>query len=310
MPVSITPLGHDLYLIDGFMHGEPERLACYLFDTPERVLIECGPSVSLESLFAALAELGIDDIATLAVTHIHLDHAGGAGHFAQRFPGARVAVHPAGARHLAEPSRLWSSASRVWGEDNMQSLWGQMEPIDSDRLLLIDEGDRIPLGRGRSIEIMATPGHAKHHVVFYEDESGGAFVGDAVGIAFPHGHLVQPVTPPPDFDPDLVAAQLRRMAERFPAFLGFAHFGPEPESQRMLAEAEARLWQWVEWVREAAGRGPADLTDAMRTWVLEGYRAEGYPEEVIDQYDANTFWPMQSAGILRWLDSNRADRST
>ncbi|MCJ7726291.1 MAG: MBL fold metallo-hydrolase, partial [Acidimicrobiia bacterium] len=303
MPVSITPLGHDLYLIDGFMHGEPERLACYLFDTPERVLIECGPSVSLESLFAALDELGIDDIATLAVTHIHLDHAGGAGHVAQTVPRARGAVHPAGAGHLTEPSRLWSSASRVWGEDHMHSLWGPMEPIPQDRLLVIDEGDRIPLGRGRSIEVMATPGHAKHHVVFVEDESGGAFVGDAVGIAFPHGHMVQPVTPPPDFDPDLVTTQLRRMTARGPGFLGFAHYGPEPEPLRALAEAETRLWHWVEWVREAARGGPGDLTEAMRAWVLDGYRAEGYAEDLIDQYDLNTFWPMQAAGILRWLDS-------
>jgi len=301
MPVSITPLGHDLYLIDGYMHGEPERLACYLFDTPERVLVECGPSVSLHNLFAALDELGIDDIATLAITHIHLDHAGGAGQFAERYPAARIAVHPRGARHLADPSRLWASASRVWGEDHMLSLWGPMEPIDPGRLLVVDEGDRIPLGKGRSIEVLATPGHAKHHVVYLEEESGGAFVGDAVGLAFPHGHMVQPVTPPPDFDPDLVTTQLRRMADRDPGFLGFAHFGPDQEPLRTLAEAESRLWEWVRWVQQAAGRGPEHLTDAMRSWVLDGYRAQGYAEEIIDQYDRNTFWPMQVNGILHWM---------
>jgi len=301
MPVSITPLGHDLHLIDGYMHGEPERLACYLFDTPERVLVECGPSISLGSLFAALDELGIDDIATLAITHIHLDHAGGAGHFAQKYPNARIAVHPKGARHLEDPSRLWSSASRVWGEEHMETLWGPMEPIAKERLLVVDEGDRIPLGRGRSIEVLATPGHAKHHVVYLEDESGGAFVGDAVGIAFPHGHMVQPVTPPPDFDPDLVTTHLRRMADRDPGFLGFAHFGPEHDPLRALADAESRLWEWVRWVQEAARGGPRHLTDAMRQWVLDGYRAEGYDEDIIDQYDRNTFWPMQVTGILHWM---------
>ena len=301
MQVSVTTLGHDLYLIDAYMHGEAERLACYLFDTPERVLIECGPSVSLGSLFAALDHLGIDDLATLAVTHIHLDHAGGAGQFAARFPGARIAVHPAGARHLADPSRLWSSATRVWGEDHMESLWGPMEPIAEERLLVVDEGDRIPLGRGRSIEVLATPGHAKHHVVYLEDESGGAFVGDAVGVAFPHGHMVQPVTPPPDFDPQLVTAQLRRLADRDPGFLGFAHFGPEREALRALAEAESRLWEWVRWVETAARSGPQHLADALRTWVLEGYRADGHGPEVIEQYDRNTFWPMQVTGILHWM---------
>ena len=111
--VSYTDLGHDLYLIDGYLIEEPHRLACYLFDTPERVLIDCGPSHSIGHLFAALDHLGIDDVATLAVTHIHLDHAGGAGHFAARFPGARVAVHSVGLPHLAAPARLIASATRV-----------------------------------------------------------------------------------------------------------------------------------------------------------------------------------------------------
>jgi glyoxylase-like metal-dependent hydrolase (beta-lactamase superfamily II) len=283
------------------MHDEEEKLACYLFDTPERVLIECGPSRSLGHLFAALDHLGIDDVATLAVTHIHLDHAGGAGHFAVRFPKAKIAVHTAGVPHLVDPGRLWASATRIWGEDGMMGLWGPMEPIDPQRILALSEGQRIPLGMGRSVEVMATPGHARHHVVFLEDESGAAFVGDAVGIAFPHGHMVQPVTPPPDFDPDLVVTQLHRMAARDPAFLGFAHFGPDEDPQRSLAEAESRLREWVDWVEHAARGGPAALSEAMRRWVLDGYRAQGIDEAVIRIYDENTFWPMQAPGILRWL---------
>ena len=108
--VSVTPLGHDLYLIDAFMHGAPENLACYLFDTPQRVLIECGPSRTIDHLFAALDHLGIDDAGTLAVTHIPLDHAGGAGHFAARFPKARVAVHRLGAPPPLDPARPGASA--------------------------------------------------------------------------------------------------------------------------------------------------------------------------------------------------------
>jgi glyoxylase-like metal-dependent hydrolase (beta-lactamase superfamily II) len=298
---SVRSLGHDLYLIDAWMHDDAERLACYLFDTPERVLIECGPSRSLPHLLNALHDLGIDDVGTLAVTHIHLDHAGGAGHFAARFPNARVAVHAAGVPHLIDPTRLWASAARIYGDEGMLDLWGQMEPIDPDRILTLDEGHRLPLGPGRSIEVMATPGHARHHVVYLEDETGAAFVGDAVGIAFPHGHMVQPVTPPPDFDPDLVVAQLHRIAKRHPAFLAFAHFGPDRDPQRSLADAESRLREWVTWVEEATRSEPKDLTDAMRTWVLDGYRRRGLDEPTIETYDKNTFWPMQASGILRWL---------
>ncbi len=301
--VSITDLGHDLFLIDAQMHDQPERLACYLFDTPNRVLVECGPSSSIGHLFDALDHAGVDDVAVVAVTHIHLDHAGGAGQFADRFPHATVAVHAAGARHLADPSRLWSSATRIWGEEGTRRLWGPVRPVDPARLLVIDEGDRLPLGAGRSLEIMHTPGHARHHVVFNDSETGGMFVGDAVGIAFPHGHAVQPVTPPPDFDPDQVDTQLRRMAARHPAFLGFAHYGPNRNPLRVIAEARERLWEWVRWVEAH----PDADHEQMRRWVRAGYRRRGIPDEVAAVYDANTFWPMQPAGIRHWLHRRQAD---
>jgi glyoxylase-like metal-dependent hydrolase (beta-lactamase superfamily II) len=295
--VSVTSLGHDLYLIDAFLHGRPENLACYLFDTPERVLIECGPSRSIAHLFDALAYLGIDDAGTLAVTHIHLDHAGGAGHFAARFPKARVAVHTLGAPHLVDPARLVASAGQVFGEERMHDDWGPMEPIEPGRLLVLDEGDRIPLGDGRAIEVMYTPGHARHHLVYFEAETGACLVGDEVGVCFPHGHAVQPDTPPPDFDARLITEQLHRIAARRPAFLGFAHFGLHSDPPTALAEAEERLWEWVGWIEENA---PA--TDAFRCWVLAGHRSRGMAEEDVAHYDRHTFWPMQPAGVRRWLD--------
>jgi glyoxylase-like metal-dependent hydrolase (beta-lactamase superfamily II) len=299
MELATTDLGDGLYQIDAGMHGAPQRLACYLFDTPQRVLVECGPSVSMHHLLEALADLGVSDLAAIVVTHIHLDHAGAAGHMAQRFPKAKIGVHAAGARHLIDPSRLWSSATRIYGDDGMQSLWGPMEPIPEDRLLVLDEGDGVPLGNGRSLEVLYTPGHAKHHIVFFDEVSGGCFVGDSVGIAFPHGHFTQPVTPPPDFDPGLVVQQLHRMAALEPSFLGFAHFGRDDDVVSRLAEAEDRIWQWV--ARVEGLPDDESAVGAFRDWVLDGYRAEGYDADVIATYDANTFWPMQLAGIRRWL---------
>lgn len=301
--VSVTALGHDLYLIDAFMHDEAERLACYLFDTPNRVLIECGPSRTIGHLYQALASLGIDDVAVMAVTHIHLDHAGGAGHFAARFPESQIGVHSAGAAHLSDPSRLWASAERIYTPEGMLRLWGRMDPVPPDRLMVLEEGTRIPLGGGRHVEVMYTPGHARHHVVYFEPETGACLIGDAVGLAFPHGHLVHPNTPPPDFDPHLVTEQLHRIAARQPDFLGFAHYGPDRNPDATLATAETRIWAWVDWVRQSAAEGDGSLAEHMRDWVLAGYRAEGYPEDVIARYDRNTFWPMQASGIRRWLDN-------
>jgi glyoxylase-like metal-dependent hydrolase (beta-lactamase superfamily II) len=297
--VSVTPLGHDLYLIDAFMHDRPENLACYLFDTPQRVLIECGPSRSIGHLFDALDHLGINDADTLAVTHIHLDHAGGAGHFAARFPKARVAVHTLGAPHLVDPTRLVASAAQAYADDPRQGDWGPMQPIDPDRLIVLDEGHRLSLGNGRFIEVMYAPGHARHHLVYFEAETGACLVGDEVGVCFPHGHAVQPNTPPPDFDPHQITEQLRRIAARHPSFLGFAHYGPHFDPPAALAEAEARLWEWVGWI-ESHGPDEPDV-DEFRRWVLDGHRSRGMAEEHVDHYDRHTFWPMQPAGVKRWL---------
>ena len=305
VPTHVTPLGGDLYLIDAYMHDEAERLACYLFDTPNRVLIECGPSRSIGHLYAALESLGIDDVAVLAVTHIHLDHAGGAGHFSGRFPATRIGVHDQGARHLISPERLWASAERIYTPQGMIDLWGPMEPVPAERLLILDEGSTIPLGNGRAVEVMYTPGHARHHIVFYEDETGACLIGDSVGLAFPHGHLVHPNTPPPDFDPHFVTQQMRRIAARNPAFLGFAHFGPDRTPGPTLEAAERRMWEWVHWVETAASLDDRDLTARMRDWVLAGYRAEGYAGEIVARYDRNTYWPMQAAGIRRWLANRK-----
>jgi glyoxylase-like metal-dependent hydrolase (beta-lactamase superfamily II) len=299
--ISVTPLGHDLYLIDAYLLDQAESLACYLFDTPERVLIECGPSRSLPHLLAALEHLGVDDVATVAVTHIHLDHAGGAGQIAAHFPDARVAVHTRGARHLADPARLWESATRVYGPERMQAMWGPMQPVPPERLQVIDEGDRISLGGGRHIDVLYTPGHAKHHVVFLEAQTGGAFIGDAVGLAFPHGHIVQPNTPPPDFDPGLSAAQFHRLAALDPAFLGFAHYGLRRDPRAALAEAEDRMWAWVRFVEAGAGDDET-LGRSLREWVLAGYREEGHPEEAIAEYDERAFWWMFVPGIRHWLE--------
>jgi glyoxylase-like metal-dependent hydrolase (beta-lactamase superfamily II) len=298
---SIERLTDDLYAIDVWMEEHPQRLACYLFDTPERVLIEVGPSATLHHLTAALDEMGIDDLATIVVTHIHIDHAGGAGQIAQAYPNARIGVHSKGARHLATPDRLWSSAVQVFGEKWLTTNWGPMVPIHEDRLLILDDGDRVPLGGGRFVEALYTPGHAKHHITYYEEASGGMFVGDSLGLCYPHGHAVQPVTPPPDFDPVVATEQMHRMRAIEPAFLGFAHFGPTYEVGKALDESESRLWEWVRFVEGIGDLDDEPATKLLRQWTLDGYRSEGYSEEEIRTYDRATFWPMQAVGIRRWL---------
>lgn len=297
----VEALDEHLYVIDAWMEETPNRLACYLFDTPERVLVEVGPSATLRHLLAALDEIGVDDVATLLVTHIHIDHAGGAGQLAARFPGAKVGVHVSGARHLAAPERLWNSAVRIYGEPRLREMWGPLQPVPEAQLMVLNDGDRVSLGGGRYLEVLHTPGHAKHHVVYADSVSGGMFVGDQVGVCYPHGHFVHPVTPPPEFDPETLTEQLRRLAAREPSFLGLAHFGPAGDPAAVLAEGEQRIWDWV---RLLEGIGHLDDVDAaarLREWTLARYREEGHRPEDIAAYDAATFWPMMVTGIRRWL---------
>lgn len=296
-------IGDHLYSIDALMEGEPERLACYLFDTPNRVLVEVGPSATLGHLVEVLDALGIDDLAAFVVTHIHLDHAGGAGQMAQRFPNARVGVHARGARHLVRPERLWSSAVSVFGEEWLTSKWGPMQPVDEERIWVLNEGDRVPLGDRRYLDVMYTPGHAKHHVVFQDSEGGGMFVGDSVGLCYPHGHFVEPVTPPPDFDPITQVEQIRRMAARRPSFIGFAHFGPEYEVADTFAEAERRLDDWVRFVESLGDSEHAE--EALQEFTRARYLDEGYAAEDIAWYASRTNWAMQVAGVRKWLQADR-----
>lgn len=301
--VRIEDLGNGLHAIDAFMEGSPNRLSCYLFDTPERVLIEAGPSATRSHLVAALDALGIDDPATIVLTHIHIDHAGAAGHLAQRYPRARIGVHSSGVRHLVDPSRLWRSAARIYGDEQLAQMWGRVEPVDRSRLVVLDEGTRLPLGGGRTLDVLHTPGHAKHHVVFHEETSGGLFVGDSLGLCYPHGHFVLPQAPPPEFDPEEAARQMRRMAGLAPRFLGFAHFGPNYDVDVALEDAEERMWDWVDVVAGMAGLDDTDAARALETWTIARYVEIGYSEAEVTGYADRVFWPMQVAGIRRWLAS-------
>ncbi len=301
---SIERLDDHLYMIDAYMERQPQRLACYLFDGPERVLVEVGPSSTLPHLVEALDDLGVDDLSAILVTHIHLDHAGGAGTLAARFPKARIGVHASGARHLVDPDRLWSSAARIYGHQELLDMWGPIEPVAESRLLVLEEGSKVPLGGSRSIAVLHTPGHARHHVAYYEEDSGGLLVGDSAGVCYPHGHFVMPLTPPPDFDPEEAARQMRRMAALEPHFVGFAHFGPEFDVAAKLAEAEARMLDWVAEVTELVGDQSLDDAQAaerLRAWSRTEYLAEGFSEREVDRYDSTTFWEMHVAGVRRWL---------
>ena len=191
------------------MAGYQGITAGYLIRSSRPCLVETGTSTSAPVVRAALATLGIEpaDLATVVVTHIHLDHAGGVGDIASMFPSAEVVVHEKGARHLADPSRLMASARMVYG-DALDVLFGELAPVPADRLRALDDVGAVDLGDGRRLESYYSPGHAKHHVGLLDSRSGDLYVGDAAGVYIPETGDLRPATPPPDFDLEVALASL------------------------------------------------------------------------------------------------------
>jgi glyoxylase-like metal-dependent hydrolase (beta-lactamase superfamily II) len=287
--------------IDTLLGGWQRVTAGYLIEGPAPVLIETGSQSSVPVVLQALAGLGLGptDLAGVVVTHIHLDHAGGVGDVASAFPSATVYVHEKGARHLADPTRLVDSAQRVYGS-LLDSLYGRLDPTPVDRIHVLDDGERIEVGPGRSLTSIDSPGHAKHHLGLHDSTSGILFVGDAVGVRLPDVGVLRPSTPPPDFDLDQALHSLHRFAERSPSGLALAHYGLLPEPANVLEEAEGMLRQWAE-TAEIAYRAGEDIADALarRFDPAPGVVAHEHAEkfEVMNGVHSN------AVGLHRWLET-------
>ena len=298
--MSPRELAPGIVEIDTLLGGWRETTAGYLIGTEAPILIETGSQSSVPTVEAALAELGLgpDDLAGIAVTHIHLDHAGGVGDLAAAFPKATVYVHELGARHLVDPSRLIASAARVYG-DLLDNLYGRLEPTAAERVVVLGEGDTIAVG-DRRIEAIDSPGHAKHHLGYFDEQSGLLFSGDAVGVRLPDIGVLRPATPPPDFDLALAIASLERFATRQPRAIVLAHFGVVPgDALAVLDEGAETLRSWAG-VAERAFVAGEDIAGA-----LEG--AFGGDFSHLDEaarQRAETLNGIHSnaAGFRRWLE--------
>jgi glyoxylase-like metal-dependent hydrolase (beta-lactamase superfamily II) len=310
-PMTVAPesLGTDVWSIDTMMGGYTGITSSYLIASSRPCLVETGTATSAPAVIEALTRLGVgpDDLATIVVTHIHLDHAGGVGDLARAFPSARIAVHESGARHLVDPSRLVASARRVFGP-KMDELFGELLPTEATRLDIIGETGSVDLGDGRFLDAFHNPGHAKHHIGLVDSATGDLYTGDAAGVYVPETADVRPATPPPDFDLALALASLAAMRATQPTRLLFSHFGPVTNVADTLDESEAELHYWVEQVTEAF-RGGLDLEHAVER-VREKDRARhaafyADPSRV-ESFEELSSTMAQVAGIWHWLERTTA----
>lgn len=264
--MGISRLSSDLILIDTGYAGTPEAVGVYLLLGDRPGLIETGPAATADAVIDGIRAAGLDpdDIEVIAVTHVHLDHAGGAGTLAQRMPNAQVYVHPRGAPHLIDPSRLLSSAGRLYGAD-LERLFGQTLPVPASRVHVLNDQDPIVAG-SRRLTAMDTPGHARHHHVYWDAASGDLFTGDVAGVALPRSRYVRAPTPPPELDVPAWQESLRRVRSLHPKRLLLTHFGPHEWDQDLLDQLEERLLQGVETVREDMAAGLTDIAITDRLW--------------------------------------------
>src|SRR5262249_11688976 len=239
---GVRALGHDVFEIDTRMAGHEKITAGYLIRSERPCLVETGTAPSAPVVRDALAGLGVGpgDLATVVVTHIHLDHAGGAGDIATMFPRAQIVVHEKGARHLADPARLMDSARRVYGEA-LDALFGELAPTPPERIRAVEERGSIDLGGGRRLDSHYAPGHATHQVGLTDSDRGELNVGDAAGVFLAETQDLRPATPPPDFDLALALDSLRMFAALRPARLLFSHFGPAGEVAQTLERSAQEL---------------------------------------------------------------------
>jgi glyoxylase-like metal-dependent hydrolase (beta-lactamase superfamily II) len=296
--------------VDTFYAGRERYTAAYVLAADEPAIVETGPTTSHDHVVAGLERLGLgpSDLAHVVVTHIHLDHAGGVGALAQVFPRATVWVHERGARHLADPSRLLASASRIYGEA-MQELFGAVVPVPAQRIRSLADGDVVDLG-GRTLRAADTPGHASHHHAILDSATGAVFTGDALGIHPLDAAALRPATPPPEYDLELALASIERIRSLAGDLVLFSHFGPVREVDRICDLAARRFRGWTEAVRRELERTD-DLDEIVRALEVEARNdVETGSEAELDLGRMETLSSvrMNAMGIVRyWQQRAKTD---
>jgi glyoxylase-like metal-dependent hydrolase (beta-lactamase superfamily II) len=316
MSACITSLEYEggIVAIDSGM-VRPQMAACYLLETDTAVaVVEAGNNDSAARILQVLASRGRQpgEVSHVIVTHVHLDHAGGAGKLMQQLPNATLVVHPRGVRHMIDPSRLEASARAVYGDEQFDEMYGSLLPVQEERILVMEDGDCLLVGN-RSLSFMDAPGHARHHFCIWDEQTQGWFTGDTFGISYREldtesGPFIFPTSTPIQFDPPALVASVRRMMEKQPGNMYLTHFGRVRDVKRLATDLIHSVEQFAALGERFDGHKnrQVEIESAMMAWLMERARSHGVAcsDEKLREIFAGDV-VLNTQGIEFWLDHGR-----
>lgn len=296
--LDLAFLGHSRVIAAGLLHGSG----------PEVALVDPGPASSLDGLKAALGQQGLalSDVGAILLTHIHLDHAGVTGRLVADHPRIRVFVHERGAAHLIDPSKLMASAARIYGAQ-MDRLWGQMVPVPEQNVQVLRGGECIRAA-GRDLQVAYTPGHAWHHVSYFDPATRTALAGDTGGIRLPGSALVLPPTPPPDIDLEAWDESIGRLLAWQPERVFVTHFGAFADASAHLAELRRRMAEWASLAAASLAEG-ATTDEQRRTRFADAVRvsvAQAVGKDAAEAYNLAVPFEDCWSGLARYFRKRAA----
>ncbi len=274
----IDEVAEGTYRLQVQISGMLIPFSVYFIKETSGVLIEPGPATLVPAIQAAINHLGLSDLEYIIPTHIHMDHGGAVGELSQLFPGAKVVVHPQGARHIIDPSQLIQGTRIAFGED-FETIYGAILPVPESQVKIVQDEERLLVG-SRELEIIYTPGHAPHHIAIFDTKVGGLFCGEALGLIYSTGSLPLPAAAPPSFDVEVYLSGMERLRQLKPRLLFYSHdgIGNEPEklissiaeSTKMIGDAVLHALR-TEKTDEAVARRVSEFI-----WRRYGVKLEGH----------------------------------
>jgi len=297
--------------VDSGLFGR-EMAACYVVEAADQVaLIEVGSNSSAGRILDVLERRGwsSEQVSHVIVTHVHLDHAGGAGRLMQLLPNAVLVVHPRGARHMIDPSQLEAGTRAVYGDAVFEHMHGHLIAVPRERVITMEDGDTLEIGQ-RVLLFRDTPGHARHHFCVWDEQTRGWFTGDTFGVSYREldtaaGPFIFPTTTPIQFDPEALISSIKLLQDKAPDYMYLTHFGRVGDTGRLAADMIAGVHKLVEIAERHMGsaRRQGDIKDEMLDWLYAGCRAHGVilpHEQLVDLLENDV--SLNTMGIEYWLD--------